>query len=406
MKKELIKVKNISKDYFVYKNSLQTTISALLPKLNRDHEKITVLDDINFNIGSGQSIGLIGKNGSGKSTLLQILAGIVEPSRGKCDINGNVSAMLELGSGFNLNFSGRENIILNGLLLGLKKSEIISKFDEIIKFADIGSAIDQPVKTYSSGMIVRLAFAVQVINKPEILIIDEALSVGDFFFQQKCFKFIRELISNGTTLLLVSHDLGMIQNFCTETILLDKGKLIAFDHTEKVISQYLSINESDQRSTTITKETSSMNNLHGEIKSIRPLNSDSHIYLIGDDYRLETQLKLFKNKKYNFTIVIKNIYGELITSFTTGSSDDKLFAPHKNLIVKLVFDISLTIEGGMYSIDCYLGEERANMQAINIDKMSPAPIQVFWDYENNTPPFAGKVGLPVKKSISIVDDDE
>ena len=149
-----------------------------------------------------------------------------------------------------------------------------------------------------------------------------------------------------------------------------------------------------------------MNNLHGEIKSIRPLNSDNHIYLIGDDYRLETQLKLFKNKKYNFTIVIKNIYGELITSFTTGSSDDKLFAPHKNLIVKLVFDISLTIEGGMYSIDCYLGEERANMQAINIDKMSPAPIQVFWDYENNTPPFAGKVGLPVKKSISIVDDDE
>ena len=132
-------------------------------------------------------------------------------------------------------------------MLGLKKSEIISKFDEIIKFADIGSAIDQPVKTYSSGMIVRLAFAVQVyVNKPEILIIDEALSVGDFFFNKKCFKFIRELISNGTTLLLVSHDLGMIQNFCTETILLDKGKLIAFDHTEKVISQYLSINESDK----------------------------------------------------------------------------------------------------------------------------------------------------------------
>ena len=401
MNKELIKVENISKDYAIYKNNLQSTISALLPTLIRDHEKITVLDDINFNIGSGQSIGLIGKNGSGKSTLLQILAGIIQPSRGKYRINGNVSAMLELGSGFNLNFSGRENIILNGLLLGLKKSEIISKFDEITKFADIGSAIDQPVKTYSSGMIVRLAFAIQVINKPEILIIDEALSVGDFFFQQKCFKFIRQLINNGTTLLLVSHDMGMIQNFCTKTILLDKGKLISFDDTDKVISQYLNINDADKRSTNHTKETLITSVSCGEIKSIKSLNSDSHIYTIGDNYSMVAQLKLIKNKKYNFTIVIKNIYGELISSFSTSSSDDKLLAPEKNLIVKLVFDITLTIEAGMYSIDCYLGEERANLQATNIDKMSPSPIQIFWDYENNIPPFTGKVGLPVKKSISI-----
>ena len=190
------------------------------------------LQDVSFTIRKGESIGLIGRNGSGKSTLLQIIAGTLQPTSGEVDVDGRVAAMLELGSGFNPEFTGRENVYLNASILGLTKKEIDDRIEGIVDFADLGVFIDQPVKTYSSGMVVRLGFAVLTQIDPEILIIDEALSVGDFLFQQKCFDTIRQFKERGCTLLFVSHAMTTVLELCDRAMLLDSGHL-AFDGPAK-----------------------------------------------------------------------------------------------------------------------------------------------------------------------------
>lgn len=183
------------------------------------------LRDISFAISRGESIGIIGRNGSGKSTLLQIIAGTLQPTSGTAVVHGRVAALLELGSGFNLDFTGRENVYLNAAVLGLSRREVDERFDQIAAFADIGDFIDQPVKTYSSGMFVRLAFAVQTAVEPDILIVDEALSVGDIFFQQRCFERMGQLIDRGVCIILASHDLASVQRFCQRTLVLQRGQL-------------------------------------------------------------------------------------------------------------------------------------------------------------------------------------
>lgn len=196
------------------------------------------IKDISFQLRRGESMGIIGRNGSGKSTLLQILAGTLTPSAGSFKVNGRVAALLELGSGFNPEFTGRENVFLNGAILGLSRKEVEARFDAMAAFADIGDFMDQPTKTYSSGMLVRLAFAVAVSVEPDILIVDEALSVGDIFFQQKCFKRVREMLDNGVSLLFVSHETAAVQNLCDRAILLFKGEK-AFEGTpEEAASRY------------------------------------------------------------------------------------------------------------------------------------------------------------------------
>ena len=184
------------------------------------------LRDVSFEVKKGEAVGIIGRNGSGKSTLLQMIAGTLTPTSGSIKVNGRVAALLELGSGFNPEFTGKENIYLNASVLGLKRDQIEERLDSILGFAEIGDFVDQPVKTYSSGMIMRLAFAVQTAVEPEILIIDEALGVGDFFFIQKCFKRIRELASKGTTLIFVSHDMSMVRDLCPRVILLNYSEQI------------------------------------------------------------------------------------------------------------------------------------------------------------------------------------
>lgn len=181
------------------------------------------LRDISFEIGRGESIGIIGRNGSGKSTLLQIIAGTLRPTAGTVQVSGRVAALLELGSGFNPDFTGRENVYLNAAVLGLSRQEVDERFDQIAAFADIGDFINQPVKTYSSGMFVRLAFAVQTAVEPQILIVDEALSVGDIFFQQRCYERMGQLVDRGVSIILASHDLASIQQFCSRTIVLQQG---------------------------------------------------------------------------------------------------------------------------------------------------------------------------------------
>jgi lipopolysaccharide transport system ATP-binding protein len=235
-----ISLKNISKCYKRYARPADKLKEILLPGKTNAQE-FWALRDINLEILKGDTVGIIGQNGSGKSTLLQIIAGILTPTTGKVYVNGRVSALLELGSGFNPEFTGRQNVFLNGRLLGLKQQEIENKFEEIVAFADIGDFIDEPVKTYSSGMFVRLAFSVAVSVNPDILIIDEALAVGDIFFQQKCYKFLEDIRNKGTSILFVSHDTQAILKLCQKAVLMEHGYLRYLDTPSEIISKYMEL---------------------------------------------------------------------------------------------------------------------------------------------------------------------
>ena len=197
------------------------------------------LQGVDFSLRRGEALGIIGHNGSGKSTLLQIVAGVLAPSAGTVQVNGRVAALLELGSGFNPELTGRENVRVNAAILGLSAAQVAARMDDIIAFADIGDYIDEPVKTYSSGMALRLAFSVQVHIDPDILIVDEALAVGDAAFQAKAMTRIQETLARGTTLLFVGHDLNAIRAFCQRAILLEEGRVATQGSPEEVIEEYL-----------------------------------------------------------------------------------------------------------------------------------------------------------------------
>ena len=208
-------------------------------------EMIWALKDVSFGVGRGEVLGVIGRNGSGKSTLLKILSGITEPTTGEADINGRVGSLLEVGTGFHPELTGRENIYLNGAILGIKKAEIERKFDEIVAFSEVEKFIDTPVKFYSSGMYIRLAFAVAAHLEPEILLLDEVLAVGDTAFQQKCLGKMGTVAKEGRTVLFVSHNLAAVRNLCSRTLLLESGSLEKMGPTEEVIGHYLRKNASE-----------------------------------------------------------------------------------------------------------------------------------------------------------------
>jgi lipopolysaccharide transport system ATP-binding protein len=243
----VIKVENIGKCYQIYEKPSDRLKQFIFPKIQwllgikpkPYFKEFWALKDISFEVRKGESLGIIGRNGSGKSTLLQIICGLLEPSTGRVEVKGRVAALLELGSGFNPEFTGRENIYLNASLLGLTPDEINNSIESIILFADIGLHIDQPVKTYSSGMLVRLAFAVQAQVNPDILVVDEALAVGDAVFQHKCALRIAELQASGTILLFVSHESASVSAFCDLALLLHHGDNIALGQSKFVIETYL-----------------------------------------------------------------------------------------------------------------------------------------------------------------------
>lgn len=241
-----ITVENICKDFHIYENPSDRLKQFFLPALQKVlHIKpkeyftnYSALKNVSFNINKGETVGIVGKNGAGKSTLLQIICGTLNPSQGKVTINGRIAALLELGSGFNPEYTGKENVYLNAAILGLKKSDIDSKYKDITNFADIGEFIDQPLKTYSSGMVVRLAFAVSINVDPDILIIDEALSVGDELFQRKCFTKLEEIKKRGATILFVSHSGATVVNLCDRAILIDDGEMILNGKPKNVVGLY------------------------------------------------------------------------------------------------------------------------------------------------------------------------
>lgn len=204
-------------------------------------EEFLALDDVTFDVAVGERVGIIGRNGAGKSTLLKILSRITAPTKGKIVLDGRVASLLEVGTGFHPELSGRENIFLNGSILGMSKAEIASKFDEIVDFSGVERFLDTPVKRYSSGMYVRLAFAVAAHLEPEILIVDEVLAVGDAEFQRKCLGKMKQVSTDGRTILFVSHNMGAIRNLCDRCILLDRGKLKADDRTDRVLPLYFGL---------------------------------------------------------------------------------------------------------------------------------------------------------------------
>lgn len=241
-----IKVSNLSKCYQIYDKPHDRLKQSIYPRLQRlagkpakqYHREFWALKDVSFEVKKGETVGIVGRNGSGKSTLLQIICGTINPTKGMVATHGRIAALLELGSGFNPEFTGRENVYMNASILGLSQDEIDARFDDIAKFADIGDFIDQPVKVYSSGMVVRLAFAVAINVAPEILIVDEALAVGDAAFQRKCMRKISELSDAGVTLLFVSHDMETVKNICSEAIYLARGSAIEFGAAKQVCISY------------------------------------------------------------------------------------------------------------------------------------------------------------------------
>jgi lipopolysaccharide transport system ATP-binding protein len=244
-----IRVTNLSKRYEIYANPRDRLKQFVAPRLQRlagqlprqYFREFWALKDVSFEIKKGETVGIIGRNGSGKSTLLQIICGTLSPTSGSIQTNGRIAALLELGAGFNPEFTGRENVYMNAAVLGLSKEEVDKRFDDIAAFADIGQFIDQPVKTYSSGMVVRLAFAVQSQVEPDILVVDEALSVGDAKFQAKCFERLRQLKENGTSILLVTHSSEQIVTHCSTAILLNNGTQLETGKPRQVVNRYMDL---------------------------------------------------------------------------------------------------------------------------------------------------------------------
>lgn len=234
-----IKVSNVSKHYHIYDKPLDRLKQSFYRGRKQFYKEFKALDNISFEVKRGETVGIIGRNGAGKSTLLQMICGTLTPTSGDIKVDGRVAALLELGAGFNAEFTGRENVFMNAALLGLSKKEIDERYEEILEFADIGDFINQPVKTYSSGMYVRLAFAIQANVEPEVLIVDEALAVGDAQFVHRCMLRFNELQKIGTTILFVSHDANSVRNLCSRAIWLADGGIKEEGDSSRVVDAYL-----------------------------------------------------------------------------------------------------------------------------------------------------------------------
>jgi lipopolysaccharide transport system ATP-binding protein len=312
-----ISLKNVSKCYKRYGRPVDKLKEVLLPGKNYAAE-FWALRDIDLEVCIGETVGIIGQNGSGKSTLLQIIAGTLTPTTGTVHVNGRVSALLELGSGFNPEFTGRQNVFFNGRILGLSQQEIEDKFDEIEAFADIGEFIDEPVKTYSSGMIVRLAFAVVANSHPQILIVDEALAVGDIFFQQKCYKYLEKLKSQGTAILFVSHDTQAILRLCERAAILEYGYLTHSGIPSEMVTKYTEIHLSQYSNQLAEKDKSQIEELVE--KQINLMNDNLDNVILPSEFRCDFPSK----HRYGSTvgmiagIAITNKHGESQTVFSVG----------------------------------------------------------------------------------------
>ncbi|MFA9375940.1 MAG: ABC transporter ATP-binding protein [Lachnotalea sp.] len=325
-----ISVKNLSKVYYLYEKPIDRLKETLSPFKKIYHKSFYALNDISFDVAQGETVGIVGTNGSGKSTILKIITGVLTPTEGSVVINGKISALLELGAGFNMEYTGIENIYLNGTMMGFTRKEMDVKIKDILDFADIGDFVYQPVKTYSSGMLVRLAFATAINVEPEILIVDEALSVGDVFFQAKCFNKINEIKQKGTTILLVTHDMSSIIKYCDRAVLLNRGNFVEEGKPNKIVDLYKKIlaNQYDPNKTEATVEAAAIKvDEHKKWMNQLSVNPDQNVYGdkraeiidvgIFDDQARLTNL-IMKGKEFSIKMKVKfnETISEPIFAFT------------------------------------------------------------------------------------------
>lgn len=335
----IISAQNLGKSYQLYDKPHHRLLQTLLRGKKQFFREFWALQGVSFELRKGESLGILGRNGAGKSTLLQLLSGVLTPTTGSLKVNGRVAALLELGSGFNPEFTGRENAYLNGSILGLTEAEMDAAMPEIERFAGVGDFFDQPVKLYSSGMMVRVAFAVQVQLNPDILIVDEALAVGDAIFQKRCYQRIRELLASGTSLILVTHDAESVRLFAQKGLLLESGKLITSGEVGAVISmyqqrvleeekKYLSAyieNEITNNQSMIDRNTTEFGNLEGRVTKVEVLDGnevESNVFYSGDKVRILVSFQL--SKEINSLIIslrIRNKEGVKCYSWGTLTQD-------------------------------------------------------------------------------------
>lgn len=353
--------KKIEKRYKLYDRNRDRILDAFGLSGKRKRFKFHyALNGVDFEVKKGETIGIIGTNGSGKSTLLKILTGVLTPTSGEVIVNGRISALLELGAGFNMDYNGIENIYLNGTMMGLSKAEIDARIDDILAFADIGDYVYQPCKTYSSGMFVRLAFAVSINIDPEILIVDEALSVGDVFFQAKCYRKFEEFKKKGKTILFVSHDLSSISRYCDRVYLLHKGDMLGCGSPKEMIDMYKQVlagaSEDSQPHIVETGENDVLEYGNGKARivsySITDENGrDTSAIVKGTEYTVHMRVEFAESVPAPiFACSVKNVRGVEITGTNTlvSKTFDKSAAAGDAF--EITFKQKMMLQGGEYLI--------------------------------------------------------
>lgn len=353
-------VKQLGKAYKIYPSRWKRLQEWVLPFLGPQHEPRWVLKDINFAIQPGEAVGIVGENGAGKSTLLKLITGTSQPTNGHIEIEGRIAALLELGMGFHPEFTGRQNVFMAGQLLGMQVEEIQELLPAIEEFAEIGEAIDRPVRTYSSGMQMRLAFSVATAQRPDILIVDEALSVGDAYFQHKSFERIRTLAKQGTTLLIVSHNRYAIQSICDRAILLDKGSIHAEGAPEQILDFYNAL-MADKNAATIRQQTLAEGQVQtisgsGEasIASVKMLNDkDESIELARVGQSVAIEVKVVINEELERLVLgfmIKDRFGQPMYGINTHRSNQHIDHPGKGEEITYRFSFDMRLGPGNYSV--------------------------------------------------------
>lgn len=354
-----IEVNNVTKVYRLYSRPSDRLIDTFHLMPWRHYPENKALKNVSFSVGKGETVGIIGTNGSGKSTILKIITGVLTPTEGEAKVEGRISALLELGAGFNAEYTGIENVYLNGTMMGLTKAEIDAKLQEILDFADIGEYVNAPVKTYSSGMFVRLAFAVAINIEPEILIVDEALSVGDVFFQAKCYRKFEEFKKQGKTILFVSHDLSSIAKYCDRVILLNKGDKLGEGSPKEMIDLYkqVLVGQFSDNNPAVIKD--GMNAETLEYGSKKAMITDCRIYdhtgknsnaiIKGTTFEIRMKAKIFEDLEAPiFAMTLKNVQGTEITG-TNTMIEKKITEPIKGgTSLEIVFRQEMNLQGGEY----------------------------------------------------------
>ena len=333
-----IKVSHLTKVYKLYDKPIDRLKESLSPFKRNYHKDFYALNDVSFEIKKGETVGIIGKNGAGKSTLLKIITGVLTPTSGHVHVNGRIASLLELGAGFNLEYTGIENIYLQGTLIGYTHEEMETKIDEILAFADIGDFVYQPVKSYSSGMFARLAFAIAINVEPDILIVDEALSVGDMAFQEKCILKMKSMINNQRSILFVSHSLPSVRNFCTKAIWMKEGTTVMQNEAYIVCEAYSDYMNNLNKIEKIELKESKGENKEDKTIVIKNISLQQNEYLTGEDIVISIELQFNKEiLDYGIGILIHNKEGKLVTLFNTIRDDimfDKIYDKIKLTIPK------------------------------------------------------------------------